>query len=50
MKGLGYGKEYKYPHDFPDAQVDQQYLPDNLKDRKYYEPTDRGFEGRQKKR
>jgi putative ATPase len=50
MKGLGYGKGYKYAHDFPDAQVEQEHLPDNLKGRKYYRPTDRGFEGEQKKR
>jgi putative ATPase len=50
MKGLGYGKGYKYAHDFPDAEVDQQHLPDNLKGRKYYQPTDRGFEGEQKRR
>lgn len=35
MKKLGYGKDYKYPHDYPDAKVDQEYLPDNLKGRKY---------------
>lgn len=35
MKKLGYGKGYKYPHDFPDAQVNQEYLPDNLKNKKY---------------
>lgn len=35
MKDLGYGKDYKYPHDYPDAQVEQQYLPDNLKGKKY---------------
>ncbi|MBQ2891946.1 MAG: replication-associated recombination protein A [Bacilli bacterium] len=31
---------YKYPHDFPNAWVNQQYLPDNLVDREYYEPKD----------
>ena len=35
MKKLGYGKGYKYPHDYPDAEVDQQYLPDKLKNKKY---------------
>ena len=50
MKDLGYGQGYKYAHDFPDAKVAQQHLPDNLKGRKYYQPTDRGFEGEQKKR
>jgi len=50
MKGLGYGKNYKYPHDFPDHFVDEVYLPENLKDRKYYYPTDFGFEKEIKKR
>jgi putative ATPase len=50
MKRLGYGKDYKYPHDFPDAEVEQSYLPDNLKTRRYYQPTDRGFEAELKKR
>lgn len=31
---------YKYPHDYPNAWVKQQYLPDTLKDRKYYTPKD----------
>jgi putative ATPase len=44
MKKLGYGREYAYPHDHPDALVGQQYLPDALADRRYYEPTDRGHE------
>jgi putative ATPase len=35
MKKLGYGKGYKYPHNYPDAKVDQEYLPDKLKGRKY---------------
>jgi putative ATPase len=50
MKNLGYGKDYKYPHDFPDHFVDETYLPENLKDRKYYQPTDFGFEKEIKKR
>ena len=33
-----YGGTYLYPHDYPGAWVNQQYLPDVLKDRKYYEP------------
>ncbi len=44
MKGMGYGADYKYAHDFEDAQVDQEHLPDNLKGRRYYEPTSHGFE------
>ena len=38
MKDLGYGQDYKYPHNFTDAKVEQQYLPTRLKDRKYYKP------------
>ena len=44
MKELGYGKEYQYPHDFDDAFVEENYLPEKLKDRIYYNPTDRGIE------
>jgi len=50
MKGLGYGKGYKYAHDFKDAKVDQEHLPPSLKGRKYYRPTDRGFEAELRKR
>ena len=50
MKGLGYGKDYKYPHDYPDHFVDETYLPENLKNRRYYFPTDFGFEKEIKKR
>lgn len=41
---LGHGKGYKYPHDFPDGWVEQQYMPDGIKSEPYYEPTDRGHE------
>ena len=34
---------YKYPHDYG-GYVKQQYLPDSLKDKKYYSPTDNGYE------
>ncbi len=44
MKDLGYGERYRYAHDFEDAIVEQQHLPDNLKGRTYYEPVERGFE------
>lgn len=37
-------KRYKYPHDFPNGYVEQQYLPDRLKDRVYYVPKDIGYE------
>lgn len=35
MKKLGYGKNYKYPHDYPNTKVSQEYMPENLKNRKY---------------
>ena len=41
---LGHGKGYAYPHDHPGAFVPQQYVPDNVKDRVYYEPTASGYE------
>ncbi|MHB1335761.1 MAG: replication-associated recombination protein A [Candidatus Humimicrobiaceae bacterium] len=44
MKDSGYGNGYKYPHDFPDAIVNQSYLPEKLGNKKYYQPTERGFE------
>jgi putative ATPase len=44
MKDLEYGKEYKYSHQYEDHFVEQQYLPDNLKDKIYYKPTDIGKE------
>src|SRR5579862_4813123 len=46
MKGLGYGKDYRYPHDFEDALVAQSYLPDQLGEKIYYEPSERGYETR----
>ncbi len=50
MESLGYGKGYKYAHDFPDARVEQEHLPESLRGRKYYFPTDRGFEAELRKR
>ncbi len=44
MKGLGYGRGYQYAHDHPDAHIDQVHFPDNLRGRRYYQPTDRGYE------
>ena len=44
MKELGYGRGYRYAHDFEDGIVAQQNLPDNLRGATYYEPTERGFE------
>ena len=37
-------KDYKYPHDYPKYWVKQQYLPDNIKDRKYYKPRINNYE------
>jgi putative ATPase len=44
MAQLGYGGGYQYAHDAPDALVDQAHLPESLKGRTYYRPTDRGLE------
>ncbi|MGB4852971.1 MAG: replication-associated recombination protein A [Ignavibacteria bacterium] len=50
MKDLNYGKEYKYAHDFDDNFAEQQYLPDELKDKIYYSPSENGKEMDFKKR
>ncbi len=50
MKDLGYGKGYQYPHDYPNHFVEEEYLPENLKGRTYYHPSDQGFEREIKKR
>jgi putative ATPase len=44
MRGLGYGKGYKYAHDYPGHFVEQQNLPDRLKGKRYYSPGDQGYE------
>ncbi|MDZ7580231.1 MAG: replication-associated recombination protein A [Deltaproteobacteria bacterium] len=44
MKDLGYGKGYRYAHDYAEAYAPQEYLPNALKGRQYYRPTDRGYE------
>ena len=44
MKHHGIGIGYRYPHEFEGADVEQQYLPDELVDRRYYLPTDHGYE------
>src|SRR5688572_1945357 len=43
-RDFGHGRGYMYPHDYEGADVDQQYLPDRLADRRYYEPSDHGYE------
>ena len=50
MKNVGYGKGYKYAHDFDGKVTDMSCLPENLADRTYYEPTDQGFEQRLRQR
>ena len=44
MADAGYGKGYKYAHDYANKVVDMQCLPDNLKDKKYYRPSNQGKE------
>lgn len=44
MKKLGYGQGYLYPHDHPGNHVQQDYLPEALRDRRYYRPTENGLE------
>ena len=46
MKSLGYGKHYKYPHDYPNHYVEQQYLPDALKGRTFWKAQDNDSETR----
>ena len=50
MKDIGYGKGYKYAHDYKDKLTTMQCLPDSLKDKTYYHPTEQGVEGRFKQR
>jgi putative ATPase len=44
MKNIGYSKGYIYPHNHENAIVHQSYLPDEIKGKKYYFPTERGYE------
>jgi putative ATPase len=44
MKGLGYGKGYQYAHDAEEKVTDMQCLPDSLRNRVYYHPTNEGIE------
>ncbi|PYV03939.1 MAG: AAA family ATPase, partial [Acidobacteria bacterium] len=50
VEHLGYGKGYQYAHDAPGRLTEMQCLPDNLKDRRYYRPTDEGFERKLKEK
>ncbi|MBP7863608.1 replication-associated recombination protein A [bacterium] len=46
MNEIGYGRGYKYAHDFEEGKADMKCLPEELSKRKYYNPTKRGFEGK----
>jgi len=50
MKQIGYGQGYQYAHDMENKVADMQCLPDNLKDRRYYQPTSEGVEKRIRER
>ena len=50
MKDIGYGKEYKYPHDYENHFVAENYLPEELKNAQYYFPTENGQEKSLKER
>ena len=43
-ENLGHGIGYKYAHDYPNHYVEQQYLPDEIKDEKFYIPSENGYE------
>jgi putative ATPase len=43
-RSMGFGSDYKYSHDFDEHYVEQQYLPDSLVGRRYYQPSDQGHE------
>jgi putative ATPase len=44
MKDLGYGEGYQYAHNVPEAYIPQEYLPDEVTNRGFYQPGDFGFE------
>jgi putative ATPase len=44
MKGLGYGEGYAYDHDTAEGFSGQNYFPDGMKRRAFYQPVERGFE------
>jgi putative ATPase len=46
MRNLGYGDDYRYPHDYEGAVVAQDYLPEKLGRQQYYHPSERGYEAR----
>ena len=48
MKEIGYGKDYRYVHDYDNHFVEENYLPDDLKNKQFYFPTENGQEKRLK--
>lgn len=50
MKEIGYGRGYKYAHDFEEKVADMECLPENLRGRRYYVPTEQGIESKFKER
>ena len=50
MKEMGYGQGYIYPHDYPESQIKQEYLPEKIRKKIFYHPGDRGYEKEIKKR
>jgi putative ATPase len=50
MRSQGYGEDYRYDHDAPDAFSGQDYFPEQLGRQKFYDPTERGFEREIRKR
>jgi putative ATPase len=50
MKNLGYGRDYKYAHNYEDNVVDQDHLPQDLSGRRYYTPSESGYEKQIKER
>jgi putative ATPase len=50
MKGIGYGKDYRYAHDEQEGVSPMECLPENLRGREYYRPTERGLESRLRER
>ncbi len=50
MKQMGYGKGYKYPHDYPRGRVEQAYLPEKTKGKIFYRPSNTAFEKEIKRR
>lgn len=49
-KELGHGVDYKYPHDYPNHYVEQDYFPEGMEKAQYYQPSDQGMEEKLQKR